>query len=68
MAKKYRDVRRALRRAGWTLERSTGSHEHWLNPERTRLVTVAGGGKENREVPAGTLANIRRETGLEDLR
>jgi predicted RNA binding protein YcfA (HicA-like mRNA interferase family) len=66
--KKYREVRLALRRAGWTLVRSTGSHERWLSPDGAHLVTVAGGGKDSREVPAGTLANIRRETGLKELR
>jgi len=66
--KKYREVRSALRRAGWTLLRTTGSHERWLSPDGASLVTVAGGGKDNREVPTGTLANIRRETGLEELR
>lgn len=68
MPKKYRDVRRALRRSGWTLTRSTGSHEIWTSPDGDRTVTVAGGGKPNREVPTGTLATIRRETGIKDLR
>lgn len=68
MAKKYREVKKALRRAGWTLERSTGSHEIWVSPDRSRTVTVAGGGKGNREVPVGTLASIRRDTGLKELR
>jgi predicted RNA binding protein YcfA (HicA-like mRNA interferase family) len=66
--KKYREVRSALKRAGWILLRSTGSHERWRRSDGTRLVTVAGGGKDNREVPPGTLANIRKETGLEELR
>jgi hypothetical protein len=39
-----------------------------MSPDRGRTITIAGGGKDNREVPAGTLATIRRETGLEDLR
>ncbi len=33
-----------------------------------RRVAVPGGGKANRNVPAGTLASIRRATGLEELR
>jgi len=33
-----------------------------------RTVAVPGGGKSNREVPAGTLASIRRDTGLDELR
>lgn len=67
MAKKYRDVKRALRAAGWRLDRTAGSHEVWRHPDGRRVV-IPGGGKDNREVPTGTLASIRRDTGLEDLR
>lgn len=67
VAKKYRDVQKALRRAGWSVVRVAGSHEIWTHPDG-RTVTVPGGGKANREVPAGTLASIRRDTGLSDLR
>lgn len=67
MAKKYREVRKALREAGWSILRITGSHEVWCHPDGRR-VAVAAGGKDNRDVPHGTLGNIRRATGLEDLR
>jgi len=63
--KKYREVRRALRAAGWECVRQRGSHETWRGPDG-RLVTVAG--KESDTVPAGTLAAMRRSTSLEDLR
>lgn len=66
MAKKYRDVTRALVQAGWTLARAKGSHEIWVHPDGRRVAIP--GGKSNREVPVGTLASIRRDTGLEDLR
>ncbi|MEJ7798302.1 MAG: type II toxin-antitoxin system HicA family toxin [Solirubrobacteraceae bacterium] len=67
MAKKYREVRRALRTAGWSIVRISGSHEWWKHPDG-RVTVVAGGGKDNRDVPAATLASIRRQSGLEDLR
>jgi predicted RNA binding protein YcfA (HicA-like mRNA interferase family) len=67
VAKKYRDVTRALRKSGWQLVRTRGSHEMWRHPDG-REVTVPGGGKSNREVPTGTLAAIRRATGIDDLR
>jgi predicted RNA binding protein YcfA (HicA-like mRNA interferase family) len=67
MAKKYRDVRRALRKAGWSVARVSGSHEIWEHPDG-RTVVIPGGGKDNREVPTGTPASIRRDTGLRDLR
>ena len=66
MAKKYREVRRALRRAGWIKVRQTGSHERWLSPDAKRGVTVSG--KDSETVPAGTLSNMRRDTGMEELR
>lgn len=67
MSKKYRDVTKSLRRAGWHKTRTRGSHEVWRRPDG-REVTVPAGGKGNREVPAGTLAAIRRATGLDELR
>lgn len=67
MAIKYRDVIKALRKAGWTRARTSGSHEVWTHPDG-RQVTLSGGGKANKEVPVGTLASIRRDTGLEKLR
>jgi predicted RNA binding protein YcfA (HicA-like mRNA interferase family) len=67
--KKYREVKLILRQAGWSVHRQAkGSHEQWISPDHTRRVTVAGGGKDNREVPPKTLASIRRTTGIEDLR
>lgn len=67
MAKKYRDVKRALAEAGWVRHRIAGSHEVWIHLDGRRIV-VAGGGKDNAEVPVGTLARIRRRSGLRNLR
>jgi predicted RNA binding protein YcfA (HicA-like mRNA interferase family) len=64
--KKYRDVRRRLVAAGWSQARRTGSYETWRSPDGARAVTVAG--KDSDTVPAGTLAAMRRATGLDDLR
>ena len=66
MAKKYRDVRKALAAAGWSVARQRGSHEVWAHPERDERIVVAG--KESDTVPVGTLGSIRRVSGLEDLR
>jgi len=66
VAKKFREVRKALRAAGWVTVRQRGSHETWESADRTRVVTVAG--KDSDTVPVGTRAAIRRATGLEDLR
>ncbi|TMM01915.1 MAG: type II toxin-antitoxin system HicA family toxin [Actinobacteria bacterium] len=66
MAKKFREVRRALRAAGWSRVRQSGSHEIWASADGSRVVTVAG--KDSDTVPVGTLAAMRRTTGLDELR
>jgi predicted RNA binding protein YcfA (HicA-like mRNA interferase family) len=66
MPKKYREVRSRLRSEGWKCVRQKGSHETWKSTDGRRKVTVAG--KDSETVPAGTLAGIRRSTGLDDLR
>lgn len=66
MPKKFREVRRALRRAGWELVRTKGDHEQWKSPDGRTVVTVAG--QNGKDVPVGTLKSIRQSTGLEDLR
>jgi predicted RNA binding protein YcfA (HicA-like mRNA interferase family) len=66
MPKKYREVRRRLRSAGWTLVRQAGSHETWQSADGVQTVTVSG--TDSDTVPAGTLAAMRRATGLQDLR
>jgi predicted RNA binding protein YcfA (HicA-like mRNA interferase family) len=64
--KKYREVRAALREAGWEVLRQRGSHEVWGRPgERSRIVVA---GKDSDTVPVGTLSSIRRASGLEQLR
>ncbi|MGI8593219.1 MAG: type II toxin-antitoxin system HicA family toxin [Solirubrobacteraceae bacterium] len=59
-------MRRALQAEGWTRVRQTGSHETWQSPDGGRVVTVAG--RDSDTVPVGTLAAIRRATGLGELR
>jgi predicted RNA binding protein YcfA (HicA-like mRNA interferase family) len=55
-----------LRSAGWVRIRQSGSHETWQNPDATLRVTVAG--KDSDTVPTGTVAAMRRATGMVDLR
>jgi predicted RNA binding protein YcfA (HicA-like mRNA interferase family) len=66
MAKKYREVRKALAAAGWSVVRKRGSHEVWAHPGQEERIVVAG--KESDTVPVGTLGSIRRASGLETLR
>jgi predicted RNA binding protein YcfA (HicA-like mRNA interferase family) len=64
VSKKFAEVRKILLADGWTPVRQSGSHQVWR--KGARVVTVAG--KDSDTVPAGTLASIRRATGLEKLR
>lgn len=64
--KKVREVKTVLERNGWTLVRQQGSHRHFRHPEVPFVITLAG--KSSATVPAGTLGNIRRLSGLEELR
>ena len=66
VARTFRDVRKALRADGWIKVRQAGSHETWQSSDGRRVVTVAG--IDSDTVPVGTLAAIRRSTGLNDLR
>lgn len=66
MPKRYRDVRRALRHAGWEILRQRGSHEVWGRPGKAVRIVV--GGKDSHTVPVGTLSSIRKASGLEHLR
>ncbi len=64
--KKYREVREALREAGWEVLRQRGSHEVWGRPGDPVRIVVAGKGSQT--VPVGTLSSIRKASGLEHLR
>jgi predicted RNA binding protein YcfA (HicA-like mRNA interferase family) len=66
MPKKYREVRAALHEAGWEVVRQRDSHEVWAHPQRSERIVVAGKGSAT--VPVGTLASIRKASGLEHLR
>ena len=45
---------------------AASSHESWQTADGTKTVTIAG--KDSDTVPTGTLAAMRRATGLDDLR
>ena len=66
VAKKVREVIAALENAGWVQVGQQGSHRQFRHPQRLGKVTVAG--NRNKTLSVGTLANIRRQSGLEELR
>jgi predicted RNA binding protein YcfA (HicA-like mRNA interferase family) len=55
------DVIRVLRRAGFELHHSRGSHRYFRHPDRPGFVTVP---VHPRDLEAGTLLAIPRQTGL----
>lgn len=66
MPMKVREVVAVLEANGWRLVRQRGSHRHFRHPDAPLVVTLAG--KPSTTVPPGTLGNIRRSSGLEELR
>jgi predicted RNA binding protein YcfA (HicA-like mRNA interferase family) len=66
MAKKVREVISILEAHGWHQVRERGSHRHFRHPDLAPVVTVAG--KRSDTIRPGTLANIRRKSGIEELR
>lgn len=62
---KYRDLIKLLEANGWYFERmGKGDHMIYRHPNRTGSIVVAGGGKLNRDIPAGTLNAIFKQAGL----
>ena len=59
---KVRRVLRVLAEDGWTVDRQRGSHRILVHPTKPGTVTVAG--KPGIDLPPGTLASIRRQSGL----
>jgi predicted RNA binding protein YcfA (HicA-like mRNA interferase family) len=66
VAKKVQEVISILEAQGWRQLRERGSHRHFKHPLHPLLVTVAG--KPSDTIRAGTLADIRRKSGIEELR
>jgi predicted RNA binding protein YcfA (HicA-like mRNA interferase family) len=53
---------RPLEADGWRLKRTTGSHRHFVHPDKPGLVTVAG--KPSATLKPKTEASILKQAGL----
>jgi len=62
MPMNFREVLALPQRAGWIKARQRGSHMQFTHPAKAGTITVAG--KENNEVPPGTLNVILKQAGL----
>lgn len=59
---KIRDIKAWLRKDGWRLVRTKGSHEQYKHPIKPGIVTIAG--KDNDDVAPGTLNSILKQAGF----
>jgi predicted RNA binding protein YcfA (HicA-like mRNA interferase family) len=59
---KVREAIRLIKRDGWFLVRTRGSHRQYKHPEKAGLVTVAGA--MNDDLPPGTWNSILKQSGL----
>jgi predicted RNA binding protein YcfA (HicA-like mRNA interferase family) len=66
MAKKVHEVIFILESHGWVFIRQTGSHRQYRRSGSVAVITVAG--KRSSTMTVGQLANIRRLTGIKELR
>jgi predicted RNA binding protein YcfA (HicA-like mRNA interferase family) len=66
VAKTVKDVISILEQHGWRLARQRGSHRQFKHPNRPALITLAG--RPSKTVKPGTLAKIRRDSGIDELR
>jgi predicted RNA binding protein YcfA (HicA-like mRNA interferase family) len=58
---KSTDIIHALRRDGWVLKRTKGSHYHFMHPTKSGIVTVP---HPRKDLPLGTLRSIEKQAGL----
>jgi predicted RNA binding protein YcfA (HicA-like mRNA interferase family) len=61
---KIRAVIRLLKKDGWQLVRTRGSHRQFRHPLKPGLVTIAG--KRGNDLAPGTLNSILKQARLKD--
>jgi predicted RNA binding protein YcfA (HicA-like mRNA interferase family) len=63
---KVREVIRHLKQEGWVLVSTEGSHRQFKHPRKPGRVTVIGSFGD--DMPKGTLASVKRQAGLKDVK
>ena len=61
---KVRDAIRLVKRNGWRLVRTRGSHRQYRHPDKPGTVTVAG--EPSDDLPPGTWNSIMKQSGLKE--
>ena len=59
---KFSEVLELLKRDGWYLVGTRGSHRQFKHPAKPGRVTLAG--KPSDDIPPGTLGSIMKQAGL----
>lgn len=57
-----KDIVRVLKKKGFVLDRSRGSHQIWLHPVSRKRVVVP---MHNKSIPIGTLYLILKQAGID---
>ena len=61
-----REVIKRLNSEGWVLVSTEGSHRQFKHSTKPGRVTVSGGLGD--DMPKGTLASVKRQAGLKDMK
>jgi predicted RNA binding protein YcfA (HicA-like mRNA interferase family) len=61
---KVRDLLKLLKRDGWDVERTRGSHRQLVHPTKPGTVTVSGHPSD--DIHPKTLGSVLRQAGLEE--
>ena len=59
---KVKEIVQLIKKDGWYLVRTRGSHQQYKHPTKTGLVTIAG--KPSDDLAPGTLNSILKQAGL----
>lgn len=59
---KVREVIKVIKKDGWYLERSKGSHQQYRHPTKPGTVTISGNAGD--DMPKGTLNSVLKQAGL----
>lgn len=56
-----REIIKILKRDGWLIKRTAGSHHHFVHPTKKGLVTIP---HPKHDLPVGTIRSIERQAGV----
>jgi predicted RNA binding protein YcfA (HicA-like mRNA interferase family) len=61
------EVAKILKKAGWTeTGRGKGSHKVFVSPDGKNVTTIPK--PKTKDIPKGTLGEIRRQTGVREIK